>query len=145
MTVEGFFDVMKLWQIGVRKSVALMGSSLSTRISSRKNSRQRKRNCSDSIDHEQSTDSNAEVFARAIDRHTECIEFRAGRRNSVRDRAPSSRGIGGVCPGDRAANEAALIEGLRLFSVYRTPDGVKFWIITGWDRSLTMALLPEDY
>ena len=30
MIVEGFFDVMKLWQIGVRKSVALMGSSLST-------------------------------------------------------------------------------------------------------------------
>ncbi len=28
--VEGFFDVMKLWQIGVRKCVALMGSSLST-------------------------------------------------------------------------------------------------------------------
>jgi DNA primase len=28
--VEGFFDVMKLWQIGVRKSVALMGCSLST-------------------------------------------------------------------------------------------------------------------
>jgi DNA primase len=28
--VEGFFDVMKLWQLGVRKCVALMGSSLST-------------------------------------------------------------------------------------------------------------------
>ena len=27
--VEGFFDVMKLWQLGVRKCVALMGSSLS--------------------------------------------------------------------------------------------------------------------
>jgi DNA primase len=27
--VEGFFDVMKLWQIGVHKCVALMGSSLS--------------------------------------------------------------------------------------------------------------------
>jgi len=27
--VEGFFDVMKLWQIGIRKCVALMGSSLS--------------------------------------------------------------------------------------------------------------------
>ncbi|MBI5769789.1 MAG: toprim domain-containing protein [Verrucomicrobia bacterium] len=28
--VEGFFDVMKLWQLGVKKCVALMGSSLST-------------------------------------------------------------------------------------------------------------------
>ena len=27
--VEGFFDVMKLWQLGVRKCAALMGSSLS--------------------------------------------------------------------------------------------------------------------
>jgi len=27
--VEGFFDVMKLWQLGIRKSVALMGSSMS--------------------------------------------------------------------------------------------------------------------
>lgn len=30
VVVEGFFDAMKLWQIGVRKCVALMGSSLST-------------------------------------------------------------------------------------------------------------------
>lgn len=52
---------------------------------------------------------------------------------------------GDVCPGDRAANEAALIEGSRLFSVYRTPSGRKFWIITEWDRSLTTVLLPEDY
>jgi DNA primase len=28
--VEGFFDVMKLWQLGIRKAVALMGSSMST-------------------------------------------------------------------------------------------------------------------
>jgi DNA primase len=27
--VEGFFDVMKLWQLGIRKAVALMGSSMS--------------------------------------------------------------------------------------------------------------------
>jgi len=27
--VEGFFDVMRLWQLGIRKSVALMGSSMS--------------------------------------------------------------------------------------------------------------------
>jgi DNA primase len=28
--VEGFFDVMKLWQIGCRKTVALMGSTMSS-------------------------------------------------------------------------------------------------------------------
>jgi DNA primase len=27
--VEGFFDLMKLWQLGIRKTVALMGSSMS--------------------------------------------------------------------------------------------------------------------
>lgn len=27
--VEGFFDVMRLWQLGIRKTVALMGSSMS--------------------------------------------------------------------------------------------------------------------
>lgn len=30
IVVEGFFDVIKLWQVGVRKCVALMGSDLST-------------------------------------------------------------------------------------------------------------------
>jgi hypothetical protein len=46
---------------------------------------------------------------------------------------------------DRAANDAALIEGTRLFSVYSTPGGAKFWIITAADRSTTTILLPEDY
>lgn len=52
---------------------------------------------------------------------------------------------GEVCREDHAANEQALVEGSRLFSVYRSPTGVKFWIITEWDRSLTTVLLPEDY
>lgn len=52
---------------------------------------------------------------------------------------------GEVCPEDRAANERALIENTRLVSVYRTQAGVKFWIMTEWDRSLTTILLPEDY
>jgi len=29
IVVEGFFDVIKLWQLGHRKSVAIMGSSMS--------------------------------------------------------------------------------------------------------------------
>lgn len=52
---------------------------------------------------------------------------------------------GDVCPEDHASNERALVEGSRLFSVYRTATGVKFWITTEWDRSLTTILLPEDY
>jgi hypothetical protein len=46
---------------------------------------------------------------------------------------------------DGKENELSLREGFRLFSVYRTTDGTKFWIITEADRSATTVLLPEDY
>jgi hypothetical protein len=46
---------------------------------------------------------------------------------------------------DRLANDHALKNGSRLFSVYHSADGVKFWIITEADRSLTTVLLPRDY
>jgi hypothetical protein len=52
---------------------------------------------------------------------------------------------GDCCPDDSAANDAALREGSRLFSVYHTASQTKFWIITEWDRSVTTVLLPEDY
>lgn len=60
--------------------------------------------------------------------------------------ARHSRGDwGDVCEEDRLANEQALIEGNRLFSVYHAPEGTKYWIITEWDRSMTTVLLPEEY
>ena len=46
---------------------------------------------------------------------------------------------------DREANESALLDGSRLFSVYHAENGTKFWIITEADRSVTTVLLPEDY
>jgi hypothetical protein len=52
---------------------------------------------------------------------------------------------GDVCPDDRAENERALAHGNRLFSVYHDAHGVKFWIITEADRSITTVLLPDDY
>ncbi|HRJ27381.1 MAG TPA: hypothetical protein PLO61_07725 [Fimbriimonadaceae bacterium] len=52
---------------------------------------------------------------------------------------------GEVCDEDRASNEEALVEGLRLMSVYTSTSGLTFWIITEWDRSITTVLLPEDY
>ena len=45
---------------------------------------------------------------------------------------------------DRAENERRLKEGLRLFSSYRTRGGIKFWIITEADRSVTTVLLPDE-
>ena len=60
-------------------------------------------------------------------------------------RLHSSGVWGEVPPEDRETNEFALVNGLRLLSVYRTPGGVIFWIITEADRSLTTVLLPEEY
>jgi hypothetical protein len=52
---------------------------------------------------------------------------------------------GDVSEDDRAANERALIEGTRLWSVYHAGNGVKFWLITEADRFATSVLMPEDY
>ena len=52
---------------------------------------------------------------------------------------------GDVGKEDWAANERALNEGSRLFSVYSNGHGVKFWIITEADRSSTCVLLPSEY
>ena len=50
---------------------------------------------------------------------------------------------------DVNANERALESGGRLFSVYYLADGTergtKMYVITEWDRSVTTALLPEEY
>lgn len=56
------------------------------------------------------------------------------------------QGDWGDCdPADADENERALQDGDRLFSVYHTSTGTKFWIITEADRSATTVLLPEDY
>lgn len=52
---------------------------------------------------------------------------------------------GDCCPEDAAENDFALDKRLRLFSVYHSSGGVKFWVITEADRSVTTVLLPEDY
>ncbi len=52
---------------------------------------------------------------------------------------------GDVDAEDHQANEQALRDGSRLFSVYHAADTTKFWIITEADRSSTCVLLPEDY
>lgn len=52
---------------------------------------------------------------------------------------------GDVDEHDHAANEHALVEGTRLLSVYRSAAGLKFWVITEADRSVTTILMPEDY
>ncbi|MDQ1589595.1 MAG: hypothetical protein QOG71_222 [Pyrinomonadaceae bacterium] len=52
---------------------------------------------------------------------------------------------GEVCDEDRQENQLSLRKGFRLLSVYHTKRGVKLYVITEWDRSVTTLLLSEDY
>ena len=52
---------------------------------------------------------------------------------------------GDVTGDDEEANDEALENEGRLFSVYHNPDGLKFWVITESDHSATTVMLPEDY
>ncbi|WP_237881364.1 hypothetical protein [Pseudomonas sp. PGPR40] len=52
---------------------------------------------------------------------------------------------GDICDEDRQLNEEALISDYRLMSVYDVEPGLKLWIITEADRSVTTILLPEEY
>lgn len=46
---------------------------------------------------------------------------------------------------DRRQNMRALAAGRPLQSVYKSTRGVRFWVVTDADRSLTSVLLAEDY
>lgn len=46
---------------------------------------------------------------------------------------------------DREANNQALRDRTRVLSAYTASNGVKLWIITEADRSVTTVLLPEEY
>ena len=52
---------------------------------------------------------------------------------------------GDVNDEDCQANNLALREMTRIFSVYHSFRNLKFWIITEADRSVTTVLMPEDY
>jgi len=52
---------------------------------------------------------------------------------------------GVVVDEDCKANDDALNHNDRILSSYLSTGGVKFWIITEWDRSVTTVLLPEEY
>lgn len=53
---------------------------------------------------------------------------------------------GELCEEDKRENELALEEGFRILSAYLLPrTGVKIWVITEADRSVTTLLLPDEY
>jgi hypothetical protein len=46
---------------------------------------------------------------------------------------------------DKRENQLSLEKRFRLLSAYHARSGVKFWVITEADRSVTTVLMPEDY
>jgi hypothetical protein len=46
---------------------------------------------------------------------------------------------------DHRENLFSVDKRLRIFSAYKTANGVKLWVITEADRSATTALLPSEY
>ena len=60
-------------------------------------------------------------------------------------RRHSSGDWGDVDEHDHKENELSVSHNMRIFSVYHTSIGQKFWIITEADRSYTTVLLPEEY
>ena len=52
---------------------------------------------------------------------------------------------GNLSAEDKQENDFAVNNELRILSSYSSKKGVKFWIITEADRSVTTVLLPEEY
>ena len=50
----------------------------------------------------------------------------------------------GCCPEDAEANRESLIDGSRIFNVFKN-DSIKIWIITEADRENTTVLFPDEY
>ena len=46
---------------------------------------------------------------------------------------------------DKQENEYAVANGLRILSSYMTNQGVKLWVISEHDRSVTTILTPLEY
>ena len=52
---------------------------------------------------------------------------------------------GEVCEEDKKTNDHACENGFRLLSAYESSKGIKYWLITEGNRSVTTILLPEEY
>ena len=52
---------------------------------------------------------------------------------------------GDVSDADKQENELSLQQGFRLLSAYTLRTGVRLWLITEADRSVTTVLLPREY
>jgi len=53
--------------------------------------------------------------------------------------------FGDIDEADRVANANAIRHHARIFSAYILGRGIRIWVITEADRSVTTLLLPEEY
>lgn len=61
-------------------------------------------------------------------------------------RRHASQDWGELCAEDKELNDESVDSEGRLLSAYVQPGtGVKIYIITEWDRSVTTVLFPEEY
>lgn len=52
---------------------------------------------------------------------------------------------GELCAEDRRVNDYAMENAGQIVSAYTSKEGIKFWIITEWDRFETTILLPDEF
>jgi hypothetical protein len=52
---------------------------------------------------------------------------------------------GELCDEDHRENLFSVSRPLRIFSAFKTSNGVKLWLVTEADRSATTLLLPSEY
>jgi hypothetical protein len=52
---------------------------------------------------------------------------------------------GELCDEDHRENLFSVDKPLRIFSAFKTANGVKIWVISEADRSATTILLPSEY
>lgn len=52
---------------------------------------------------------------------------------------------GEMSPQDKLDNNTYLIEGDQVMSKYTSEEGIPFYVITEWDRSVTTVLLTHEY
>ncbi len=52
---------------------------------------------------------------------------------------------GEIDPRDREVNDDSVLAMSRILSAYTDRNGLRFWIITEADRSMTTVLFPQEY
>jgi hypothetical protein len=80
------------------------------------------------------------ITPRALDAILDC-----GERASALVARHVSGDWGIISAEDRSINEQSIYGGDRIFSCYQMPGNSEIWLITEWDRTRTILLLPDEF